>query len=393
MINKYTDAIESTFSYSAYAAWMRNLERVLFASGTVTDAGLELLEFRGLSFCFDAKDTTPYDEEALREHDPSPIRGGLVDERGGADYLELLNAPRVGLSLQDAIDKMQFDPQTKSAVLQLCVEESSKPCLSTLDFKLREGRLELTAFFRSQDVWRRQPANLLFLIECSRLVAASLGVESGLIRVLVASAHIYSIDAEEAIKHVFTRVETYPKMRPVAVAVVGREKAHGDLIHKPWAYEWAYAVGAGLAARGFVLVTGGLGGIMESACRGTASAGGINVGIVPLIPESEALKRRPNPYQTLVLRTGLDQRERIPIIVNSSDAMVVINGGGGTRIEAELALEQGKPVIALQNSGGVADELLQSKKNPRLISAENAREVVMYCTQLWPMARAVNKSI
>jgi len=323
-------------NYSAYAAWMRNLERVLYASGRTGDTNLELYELRGLSYCFDPGATSNDDLAKLRRQSRHPIKSGQASSSPGTDYVELLRAPKAGLSLHRIIDKLRQDSQSKSAVAQFFVDDESKPCLSTLDFKIREEKLEVTAFFRSQDVWRRQPDNIIFLIDCSLEVARAVGVKPGLIRAFVSSAHIYAIDADDASRYFNNASVDLPRIRPIAVAVVGREKPHGDLPEKPWAYEWAFGVGAGLAAKGFVLVTGGLGGIMEAACRGAASGGGVVIGIAPAIPESEASKRSANPYQTLVIQTGLDQRARIPIIVNSCDAMIAINGGAGTRIEVEL---------------------------------------------------------
>ena len=46
-------------------------------------------------------------------------------------------------------------------------------------------------------------------------------------------------------------------------------------------YEAAQEVGRRIAQLGGVVVCGGLGGVMEAACRGAQSAGGITVGILP----------------------------------------------------------------------------------------------------------------
>jgi hypothetical protein len=43
----------------------------------------------------------------------------------------------------------------------------------------------------------------------------------------------------------------------------------------------AYAAGRIIAGNGAVLVCGGLGGVMEAACRGARDAGGTTVGILP----------------------------------------------------------------------------------------------------------------
>ena len=46
-------------------------------------------------------------------------------------------------------------------------------------------------------------------------------------------------------------------------------------------YDQARKVGRGIAEAGATLVCGGLGGVMEGACRGAFEAGGTTVGILP----------------------------------------------------------------------------------------------------------------
>ena len=53
----------------------------------------------------------------------------------------------------------------------------------------------------------------------------------------------------------------------------------------------AESVGRELARRGATLVCGGLGGVMEAACRGAKSEGGLAIGILP-----GSSRREANPY-------------------------------------------------------------------------------------------------
>src|SRR5213082_1935561 len=61
----------------------------------------------------------------------------------------------------------------------------------------------------------------------------------------------------------------------IAGAVIGPRDANAAQ------REAAFAVGAGLGRFGLVLLCGGKGGVMEAACEGAASAGGISVGLLP----------------------------------------------------------------------------------------------------------------
>jgi uncharacterized protein (TIGR00725 family) len=119
------------------------------------------------------------------------------------------------------------------------------------------------------------------------------------------------------------------------VAVVGPGDASAQELHA------AEEVGAGLAAAGAVVVTGGLGGVMEAACRGARSRRGHTLGILPGEDRGAA-----NGWVEIAVATGLGEL-RNGLVVRSVDALVAIGGGHGTLSEIALALKLGRPVVGL----------------------------------------------
>ena len=103
----------------------------------------------------------------------------------------------------------------------------------------------------------------------------------------------------------------------------------------------AFEVGRWVAEAGAVLVCGGLGGVMEEACRGAAEAGGTTVGLLPGSQRSGG-----NPYLTVAVVTGLGEL-RNGLVVRTSDALVAVGGSWGTLSEVALALRTGKTVVGL----------------------------------------------
>jgi uncharacterized protein (TIGR00725 family) len=103
----------------------------------------------------------------------------------------------------------------------------------------------------------------------------------------------------------------------------------------------AEQVGRLLAERGAVVVCGGLGGVMEAACRGARGAGGRTVGILPGVDRSEA-----NPFVDVAIPTGLGEA-RNALVVRASEALIAIGGEFGTLSEIALALKTGVPVIGI----------------------------------------------
>jgi uncharacterized protein (TIGR00725 family) len=119
------------------------------------------------------------------------------------------------------------------------------------------------------------------------------------------------------------------------VAVVGPGDASPEELHT------AEEVGAGLAAAGVVVVTGGLGGVMEAACRGARSRRGRTLGILPGEDRDAA-----NGWVEIAVATGLGEL-RNGLVVRAADAVVAVGGGHGTLSEIALALKLGRPVVGI----------------------------------------------
>ncbi len=103
----------------------------------------------------------------------------------------------------------------------------------------------------------------------------------------------------------------------------------------------AEEVGRGLARNGAVLICGGLGGIMEAACKGASAEGGLTIGILP-----GGRRQAANPYVNIPIVTNLGEARNV-IVVKSAEAIIAIGGGYGTLSELGHALRNGTPVVGL----------------------------------------------
>jgi uncharacterized protein (TIGR00725 family) len=132
------------------------------------------------------------------------------------------------------------------------------------------------------------------------------------------------------------------------IAVIGPGEASPDEAAQ------AEDAGAAVAEAGAGLVCGGLGGVMEAACRGARSRGGLTVGLLPGTERDDA-----NGWVTVAVPTGLGEG-RNALVVRSADAVVAVGGGWGTLSEIALALRAGVPVVGVgtwePHLGGVAVE-------------------------------------
>jgi uncharacterized protein (TIGR00725 family) len=140
------------------------------------------------------------------------------------------------------------------------------------------------------------------------------------------------------------------------------------------AYKLAKEVGKEVALQGAILITGGLGGVMEAASKGAKDQGGLVVGI---IPQKEKLYA--NVFCDVVISTGLGHSRNF-VTAYSGDAVIVVGGGAGTAIEAGVAYQEGKPIVAIQGSGGTADEIggkyLDDRQVVKIIQEKDPRTAV-----------------
>jgi uncharacterized protein (TIGR00725 family) len=144
------------------------------------------------------------------------------------------------------------------------------------------------------------------------------------------------------------------------IGVIGPGDASAAELHT------AEEVGAGVAAAGAVLVCGGLGGVMEAACRGARSRGGVTVGLLPGDDREAA-----NGWVTLAIPTGMGEM-RNALIVRAADALVAIGGGWGTLSEIALALKAGRPVIGV----GTWEPALGGEPRVGIVRVRDAAEAV-----------------
>jgi len=99
--------------------------------------------------------------------------------------------------------------------------------------------------------------------------------------------------------------------------------------------------GRELAVKRAILICGGEGGVMEAACKGAVSAGGLTIGILPGNSRKQA-----NPFVSIPIITGIGSARNY-IVAKSAQAVIAIGGGYGTLSEICFALKNGIPVIGL----------------------------------------------
>jgi len=137
------------------------------------------------------------------------------------------------------------------------------------------------------------------------------------------------------------------------IAVIGGHKATSKYL------KIAEELGRLIAEQGWVLICGGREGVMEAACRGAKSAGGITVGIMPTTYGEDA-----NEYVDIKIPTGMGYARNF-LVARSAQVVIAVSGSYGTLSEIAFAFNDEKPVIGIG-----------SWKIKGMIQVKSAREAV-----------------
>jgi uncharacterized protein (TIGR00725 family) len=153
----------------------------------------------------------------------------------------------------------------------------------------------------------------------------------------------------------------------------------------------AARVGASIARRGALIVTGACPGLPHAAVLGAHEAGGESLGISPALSREEHVGHYESPLQpyTAIAFTGSGLMGREVVNIHSSDFVIFIGGRSGTLGEFSIAYDEGKLIGVLRNSGGLSDHFGEiaalSKKDTgaMLIEDDDPERLIARCADLF----------
>jgi len=146
------------------------------------------------------------------------------------------------------------------------------------------------------------------------------------------------------------RAAFFPRM---TVGVMG--SAGGKLEDR--ARQLAYRLGAAIAKRGYVLITGACPGIPHEAVKGAKEEGGIVVGVSPALNLEEHVRKYHSPTRgyDAIIYTGSGLMGREIENIRSCDVVIFAGGRSGTLGEFAIAYDEAKVIGIMEGTGGVTD--------------------------------------
>ncbi|MCD6245516.1 TIGR00725 family protein [candidate division WOR-3 bacterium] len=117
------------------------------------------------------------------------------------------------------------------------------------------------------------------------------------------------------------------------IAVIGSSVCSDSI------YNDAFNIGVIIATKGYTLISGGGGGVMEASCKGVKSINGNSVCILPSFDKNAA-----NNYCDIIIPSGIGEMRNF-MVVRSADIIISIDGGYGTLSEIAIAKKENKKIL------------------------------------------------
>jgi thymidylate synthase len=189
-------------------AWLEVAHLILAHGAKSTFKGLPMQEVELVTLDIAAPDPN---DDVIATHAPADwlawMRKNFTDHSRVA---ELGNARSYASRLFDygatgrnqldwVVEKLTKDPLAAYAAIttfEPLTDTSYIPCVSLLDFWLRDGRLELVVYAHSIDFGKKGFANLVQLAELQNYVAKRLTKPEGKLTMIVKTAHIYAPEVD-----------------------------------------------------------------------------------------------------------------------------------------------------------------------------------------------------
>lgn len=161
-----------------------------------------------ITHCFD------FNKEDLENYYPQVLSANKID---GVEYTygqRLRNYKGVD-QIEKIISKLQKTTYTRRAIaftwnVETDYDNDKAPCLNIVHCIIQEGKLFMTAYFRSNDMYNAWPKNAFALRKLQKLIADEVGVTLGPLITISNSAHIYKSSWKKA-KAVIDNFKIPPK--------------------------------------------------------------------------------------------------------------------------------------------------------------------------------------
>jgi thymidylate synthase len=124
-------------------------------------------------------------------------------EKWGYSYGQRIFSHNGVNQFEEVVKKLSNKPESRSATIDLMdpkMDAEHIPCACVLDVKVRDEKVVMSAFFRSQDIGKKFYADVVCCSEIMKMISEKIGKKTGNLKLSISSAHIYETDIENVKK-------------------------------------------------------------------------------------------------------------------------------------------------------------------------------------------------
>ena len=154
---------------------------------------------------------------------------------------------RIADKIDDAVNRLKSDHDSRQAVLTIYQNDVTKitkdpPCTMNLHFLIRDNKLNLIVYMRSNDIIWGTPYDVFMFTTLQRLIANQLGIYVGWYRHIPSSFHVYSKhydllkamkDCEAVTTYLPFNVDDYRKMASDYINFIDNDEVRYTKILEP----------------------------------------------------------------------------------------------------------------------------------------------------------------
>ena len=185
-------------------AWFKLMKQILKKQKTNTVEDYIELQCANLTFsCLNIYELTT--DENIQEDFEEMKKVFFSNEKNifGHSYGSSLLTPfnEITNPVDAMVTILKDNPNTRKAVLTFIPYGDKKvPCITSIQFLVRNNKLNIFYTSRSQDIFRKFPLDAMCIVSIAEEVAKQLNIELGFVNANIISAHIYLKDIEKAKK-------------------------------------------------------------------------------------------------------------------------------------------------------------------------------------------------
>jgi SAM-dependent methyltransferase len=123
------------------------------------------------------------------------------DSKTGRNYHKTIYKNNGVNQVKKVIQKLRFDPFTRSATIVLADARSEKmPCVTEINFSIREKQVHMTALFKSSDIGKKFTPDMIELSHIHKEICQELGIGRGKVTAQILCAQLYISDKSKVLR-------------------------------------------------------------------------------------------------------------------------------------------------------------------------------------------------